>query len=100
MILIIIHASKKMKINLMDQEKNRNLQHLMKMMYHLAASGTEIITGCAYDALFTILFNIWMSNPKKWKKIFKDSNEYVSTLHLWEWAIALHGRVLVPFCYW
>ena len=56
--------------------------------------------SCAYDALFAILFNIWKSNPKKWKKIFKDSNEYVSTLHLWEWAIALHGRVLVPFCYW
>ena len=37
--------------------------------------------SCAYDALFTILFNIWESNPKKWKKIFKDSNEYLSTLH-------------------
>ena len=36
---------------------------------------------CAYDALFTILFNIWVSNPKKWKKIFKDSNQYLSTLH-------------------
>ena len=24
--------------------------------------------SCAYDALFTILFNIWVSNPKKWKK--------------------------------
>jgi len=22
-----------------------------------------------------------MSNPKKWKKIFKDSNQYLSTLH-------------------
>ena len=37
--------------------------------------------SCAYDALFTILFNIWVSNPKKWKKIFKDSNQYLSTLH-------------------
>jgi hypothetical protein len=37
--------------------------------------------SCAYDALFTILFNIWQSNPKKWKKLFKDSNEYLSTLH-------------------
>jgi len=24
--------------------------------------------SCAYDALFTILFNIWAANPKKWKK--------------------------------
>jgi len=37
--------------------------------------------SCAYDALFTILFNIWVSKPKKWKKIFKDSNQYLSTLH-------------------
>ena len=37
--------------------------------------------SCAYNALFTILFNIWVSNSKKWKKIFKDSNQYLSTLH-------------------
>jgi hypothetical protein len=37
--------------------------------------------SCAYDALFTILFNIWASKPKKWKKIFKDFNQYLSTLH-------------------
>ena len=37
--------------------------------------------SCAYDALFTILFSIWVSKPKKWKKIFKDSNQYLSTLH-------------------
>ena len=37
--------------------------------------------SCAYDALFTILFNIWAANPKKWKKIFQDSNEYLSMLH-------------------
>src|SRR6202051_4224527 len=37
--------------------------------------------SCAYDALFTILFNIWVSNPKKWKKILKNSNQYLSTLH-------------------
>jgi hypothetical protein len=37
--------------------------------------------SCAYDALFTILFNIWVSKPKKWKRIFKDSNQYLYTLH-------------------
>ena len=25
--------------------------------------------SCAYDALFTILFSIWATKPKKWKKI-------------------------------
>src|ERR1700688_889519 len=43
-IQIIIQASEKMKINLMGQGKNRNSQHLMKMMHHLAVNGMEIIT--------------------------------------------------------
>ena len=37
--------------------------------------------SCAYDALFTILFNIWVTKPKKWMKIFQESNQYLSTLH-------------------
>ena len=37
--------------------------------------------SCAYDALFTILYNIWISKPKKWKRIFKDSNENLFALH-------------------
>ena len=37
--------------------------------------------SCAYDALFTILFNIWATKSKKWKKIFQESNQYLSTLH-------------------
>src|SRR6202050_5987355 len=37
--------------------------------------------SCAYDALFTILFNIWVTKPKKWKRIFQESNQYLSTLH-------------------
>jgi hypothetical protein len=37
--------------------------------------------SCAYDALFAILFNIWTTKPKKWKKIFQESNQYLSTLH-------------------
>ena len=26
--------------------------------------------SCAYDAIFTILCDIWMNNPNKWSKIF------------------------------
>ena len=37
--------------------------------------------SCAYDALFSILYNIWVSKPKKWKKFFEDSNEYLAALH-------------------
>jgi hypothetical protein len=37
--------------------------------------------SCAYDALFAILFNIWATKPKKWKKIFQESNQYLSMLH-------------------
>src|SRR6202050_4536244 len=29
--------------------------------------------SCAYDALFTILFNIWATKPKKWKKKYSNS---------------------------
>ena len=29
--------------------------------------------SCAYDALFTILFNIWAANPKKWKKKYSNT---------------------------
>ena len=35
----------------------------------------------AYDALFFIFHNIWVSKPKKWKKVFEDSNKYLSVLH-------------------
>ena len=37
--------------------------------------------SCAYDALFSILFNIWTTKPKKWKTIFQESNQYLDTLH-------------------
>jgi hypothetical protein len=37
--------------------------------------------SCAYDALFFILYNIWVAKPQKWKKIFKNSNKYLSALH-------------------
>jgi hypothetical protein len=28
--------------------------------------------SCAYDALFTILFNIWSANPRNGRKYFKS----------------------------
>ena len=31
--------------------------------------------SCAYDALFTVLFEIWSSNPKVWTKRFKEINQ-------------------------
>jgi hypothetical protein len=32
--------------------------------------------SCAYDVLFTILFNLWSANPKKWKK--KNSKSQIN----------------------
>jgi hypothetical protein len=32
--------------------------------------------SCAYDALFTVLFEIWSSNPKVWTKRFKEINQH------------------------
>ena len=38
---------------------------------------------CAYGALFTTLFNIWATKPKKkWNFFFpQESNQYLSTLY-------------------
>jgi hypothetical protein len=36
--------------------------------------------SCAYDSLFVILYSIWTTKPKKWKKNFKDCNVYLSML--------------------
>jgi hypothetical protein len=33
--------------------------------------------SCAYNALFAILFNIWTTKLKKWKKKFQESNQYL-----------------------
>jgi hypothetical protein len=70
-----------MKINLMNQGKKKKFTTSDEDDVPPGSQWDGDNYSCAYDALFTILFNIWVSNPKKWKKIFKDSNEYLSTLH-------------------
>ena len=30
--------------------------------------------SCVYDSLFSILFNVWTTNPHKWNKVFKSLN--------------------------
>src|ERR1700683_2404079 len=70
-----------MKINLMDQGKNRNLQHLMEMMHHLAPNGMGIITAVHMMSYFQFCSIYGCQTLKSGKYIFKDSNEYLSTLH-------------------
>jgi len=36
--------------------------------------------SCAYDALFTILFDMWMSKPEKWGESFGSINAHMSKL--------------------
>jgi hypothetical protein len=36
--------------------------------------------SCAYDALFSILWYVWTTNPHKWNKIFKDLNPEIMLL--------------------
>jgi hypothetical protein len=91
-----LHAIKKLKTfhnpsKYTAKQKNENesdrpnkKQRLITFDEDDAPSGTQWDGenySCAYDALFTILFSIWVSKPKKWKKIFKESNQYLSTLH-------------------
>jgi len=91
-----LHASKKLKKfhnpsenttkrkNENETDRPNKKQRLITFDEDDAPSGTQWDGenySCAYDALFTILFSIWVSKPKKWKKIFKESNQYLSTLH-------------------
>ena len=79
------------QVNILQSEKNENesnrpnkKQKLITFDEDDAPSGTQLDGenySCVYDALFTILFSIWVSKPKKWKKTFKESNQYLSTLH-------------------
>ncbi|KAM6490121.1 hypothetical protein JOM56_014440, partial [Amanita muscaria] len=43
-------------------------------------SWDSINYSCAYDALFTILINIWIQDPKKWAKVFQAMNNPLSLL--------------------
>jgi hypothetical protein len=36
--------------------------------------------SCAYDALLTVLLSIWMQDPPKWKRMFKDMNRIMNVL--------------------
>jgi hypothetical protein len=36
--------------------------------------------SCAYDALFTILHNIWSDDPVHWGNVFQEANKYLSAL--------------------
>jgi|HubBroStandDraft_4_1064222.scaffolds.fasta_scaffold23305_3 hypothetical protein len=36
--------------------------------------------SCAYDSLFTVLHNIWSSNPNAWSTFFQGANQYLSAL--------------------
>ena len=67
-----------------ESDRQNKKQRLITFDEDDAPSGTQWDGenySCAYDALFTILFSLWVSKPKKWKKIFKESNQYLSALH-------------------
>ncbi|KII92304.1 hypothetical protein PLICRDRAFT_104202 [Plicaturopsis crispa FD-325 SS-3] len=36
--------------------------------------------SCAYDALYTILYNVWSTNIPKWHDIFSDLNDHIEVL--------------------
>ncbi|KAH7908098.1 hypothetical protein BJ138DRAFT_1013461, partial [Hygrophoropsis aurantiaca] len=40
----------------------------------------EVNYSCAYDALYTVFFNIWFPNPLTWNKRFKANGVYMSLL--------------------
>ncbi|KAJ7198209.1 hypothetical protein C8J57DRAFT_1262512 [Mycena rebaudengoi] len=38
--------------------------------------------SCAYDALFTLLYDIWQENPSKWSEFFAAQTKYLEVLSL------------------
>jgi len=76
-------SKQKMKINLMHQEKNKNSHHLMKMkmIHHQAANNMEKITVVHMMPYLQFCSIYGCQSLKSGKKEFKDSNQYLSTLH-------------------
>ena len=70
-----------MKMILIDERKNKHSQHLMRMMHHPALNGMEKIT-VVHMMLCLQFYSVYgYQSPRSGKKIFKDSNQYLCTLH-------------------
>ena len=66
---------------LVEERKNKDSQYLMRMMHHLALNGMENIT-VVHMMLCLQFYSVYgYQSPRSGKKIFKDSNQYLSTLH-------------------
>jgi hypothetical protein len=65
---VIENTNKKLKVNF---EYNENLKGLIW-------DGENY--SCAYDALYTILFNMWSFSPIKWKRIFSRLGPFSASL--------------------
>jgi hypothetical protein len=72
-----MHIIKKLKIlHISSGDAIKKKQKLIKFDEDDIPPGTqwdENNYSCAYDALFTILFNIWETNPKKWRKKYSKT---------------------------
>jgi hypothetical protein len=65
---------------------------------NLARTSTELLAAFLLTESFVykeVVFDL--TTNELTEKYVNEANDLVKTLHLWEWAIVLHGRVLIPF---
>jgi len=76
-------------MELVQNKKKKTVNHSRSTATCSTASNAIKLRGliwdsnnysCAYDALLTILFSIWMDDPLKWNKRFKLINNLLSNL--------------------
>jgi len=62
-----------MKMSLTDQRKKQKLTRIDEDDTPHGTQWGGNNYSCAYDALFTILFNIWAENPPKWGEKYSNA---------------------------
>jgi len=90
------HTNKKIKSDTIKNDKKRKNSDMLSDLpinkkSKLSSSGNNTSPvgliwdgqnySCAYDSLFTILYNIWNSDIVKWTVFFNKTNVSLSTLH-------------------
>src|SRR6202044_1176356 len=81
---IPVKSGKKRKVeeaeNLSASVKKRKAAHMIVASYNLSSPDGLIWDGdnysCAYDALLTILYEIWSTDTKAWTRKFKEINQH------------------------
>jgi hypothetical protein len=62
-------------------KQSKQVRHSIELLKP-SAIRWDIINCCAYDALFTILYDIWQDHPSQWSEYFCAQTQYLCKLSL------------------